>query len=53
MHAKEVTIAGADAALYTGLVLERRSFELLFASHDQKEGMSTFPEKRRPHFEGR
>jgi enoyl-CoA hydratase/carnithine racemase len=53
MAAKEVMLAGADASLYTGLLLERRSFELLFASEDQKEGMSAFFEKRRPEFKGR
>lgn len=50
---KEATLAGADAALDTGLLLERRLFELLFSTRDQKEGMRAFAEKRAAHFEGR
>ena len=53
MQTKEVLLAGADASLYTGLLLERKSFEVLFASRDQKEGMAAFVEKRKPKFEGR
>lgn len=52
MQTKEVLLAGADAPLYTGLMLERKAFELLFASHDQKEGMAAFFEKRKPQYEG-
>ncbi len=44
---------GADASLETGLALERRSFERLFDSEDQKEGMRAFMEKRVPVFTGR
>ncbi|HSO08111.1 MAG TPA: enoyl-CoA hydratase-related protein [Pelomicrobium sp.] len=53
MQTKEVLLAGADASLYTGLLLERKSFELLFGSRDQKEGMAAFIEKRKPRFEGK
>lgn len=53
MQTKEVLLAGADAPLYTGLLLERKSFELLFGSRDQKEGMAAFFEKRKPRFEGK
>ncbi len=49
---KEVLIAGADASLETGLMLERKAFQLLFASRDQKEGMHAFLEKRDPQFTG-
>lgn len=51
--AKEASLAGADAALDTGLLLERRMFEMLFATRDQKEGMRAFAEKREPRFSGR
>ena len=50
---KEVALAGADAPLATGLLLERRSFELLFDTADQKEGMRAFAERRTPAFVGR
>lgn len=53
MQTKEVVLAGADVSLDTGLMLERKAFELLFASQDQKEGMRAFIEKRAPVFEGR
>lgn len=49
---KEAVLAGQDAALDTGLLLERRMFELLFASEDQKEGIRAFLEKRNPTFKG-
>ena len=50
---KEAALAGADASLGTGLMLERRSFELLFDTQDQKEGMQAFLERRPPSFAGR
>lgn len=50
---KEVALAGADAPLATGLLLERRAFELLFDTADQKEGMQAFAERRQPIFSGR
>ena len=49
---KEVLLAGEDASLETGLMLERKAFQLLFASRDQKEGMHAFLEKRDPQFTG-
>lgn len=49
---KEVALAGADAPLATGLMLERRAFELLFDTQDQKEGMHAFLERRTPTFKG-
>jgi enoyl-CoA hydratase len=33
-------------------MLERKAFQLLFASRDQKEGMHAFLEKRDPQFTG-
>lgn len=49
---KEVLIAGEDASLETGLMLERKAFQLLFASRDQKEGMRAFLDKRDARFKG-
>ncbi|CUW39337.1 enoyl-CoA hydratase-isomerase [Magnetospirillum sp. XM-1] len=49
---KEVLLAGQDASLDTALMLERKAFQLLFASWDQKEGMAAFLEKRKPAYEG-
>jgi 1,4-dihydroxy-2-naphthoyl-CoA synthase len=51
--AKEAVIRGMDAALETGLTLESRTLQLLFASQDQKEGMTAFIEKRKPKFTGK
>lgn len=50
---KEVVNLGADAPLATALALERKAFQLLFDTRDQKEGMRAFLEKRKPVFEGR
>lgn len=52
MQIKEVLLAGQDASLETALMLERKAFQLLFASADQKEGMQAFIEKRQPEFKG-
>ena len=49
---KEAVMAGADAALETGLILERRAMEFLFDTDDQTEGMQAFVEKRKPKFKG-
>ena len=43
---REAIRLGADVPLETGLSLERRLFERLFDSADQKEGMNAFLEKR-------
>ncbi len=50
---KEVVNAGLNAPLETALMLERKAFELQFATQDQKEGMKAFQEKRKPKFEGK
>jgi len=52
MQIKEVLLAGQDASLETALMLERKAFQLLFASADQKEGMRAFLDKRQPEFRG-
>ncbi len=49
---KEVVLAGADLPLDSALALERKAFQLLFDSQDQKEGMHAFPEKRPPNYQG-
>lgn len=43
---KEVVQLGQDVPLETALQLERKAFQLLFATHDQQEGMNAFLEKR-------
>ena len=52
-YIKEVTLAGMDASLETGLMLERKAFEILFSTGDQKEGAAAFIEKRKPEFKGK
>ena len=53
MQIKEIVNAGLNAPLETALMLERKAFQLQFATHDQKEGMRAFLEKRKPTFEGK
>ena len=50
---KEVVKLGADAPLQAALVLERKAFQLLFATEDRDEGIAAFIEKRTPKFKGR
>ena len=50
---REAVRLGADVPLETALALERRLFERLFDSADQKEGMRAFLEKRSPAYRGR
>lgn len=50
---KEVLLAGQDASLETALMLERKAFQLLFASADQHEGMQAFLDRRAAQFSGR
>jgi len=52
MQIKEIVNAGVNASLETALMLERKAFQLQFATRDQKEGMHAFLEKRKPKFEG-
>jgi enoyl-CoA hydratase/carnithine racemase len=50
---KEALILGEDASLESALVLERKAFQLLFATEDRDEGICAFLEKRKPAFKGR
>lgn len=51
--AKEATNAALETTLQQGLLFERRLFHSLFSTHDQKEGMNAFIEKRQPQFKNR
>jgi enoyl-CoA hydratase/carnithine racemase len=51
MAAKEAVNASFELGLNEGLRLERRLFHALFATADQKEGMTAFVEKRTPDFQ--
>jgi enoyl-CoA hydratase len=53
MQIKEAVLAGQDASVDAALVIERKAFQLLFSTADQKEGMRAFLEKRKPDFQGR
>ena len=53
MQIKEIVNAGLNAPLDAALMLERKAFQLQFATSDQKEGMRAFMEKRKPKFEGK
>jgi enoyl-CoA hydratase len=50
---REAVRLGGDVPIDTALALERRYFERLFDSEDQKEGMRAFLEKRAPQYVGR
>ena len=50
---REAVRLGADVPLDTALALERRLFERLFDTQDQKEGMRAFLEKRSAVYQGR
>jgi enoyl-CoA hydratase len=53
MMAKEAVNRAFEAPLAEGLLFERRLFHSLFATADQKEGMSAFLAKRKPKFSNR
>ncbi len=50
--AKEAVNKSFEMTLKDGMDFERRNFYLTFASHDQKEGMKAFMEKREPTYQG-
>lgn len=53
MMAKEAVNRAYEVPLSEGLLFERRLFHSLFATDDQKEGMTAFVEKRAPRFKHR
>ncbi len=53
MAAKESVNHAFEGSLSDGVRFERRLFHALFATEDQKEGMSAFAEKRKPAFKNR
>jgi len=50
MAGKDTVNAAYELSLKEGLNYERKVFYGLFATNDQKEGMSAFAEKRKPNF---
>jgi enoyl-CoA hydratase len=50
MMIKESVLASFETPLAQGIAFERRLFHAVFATHDQKEGMAAFLEKRKPDF---
>jgi len=53
LAAKEAVNRSYETTLTEGILFERRLFHGLFATEDQKEGMSAFLEKRTPQFRDR
>jgi len=53
MAAKEAVNCALETSLAEGIRFERRIFHSLFATHDQKEGMNAFVEKRAPKFQNK
>lgn len=48
--AKESVNYGLNSDLHAGKNFEKALFAMIFSSHDQKEGMKAFIEKRKPNF---
>ena len=53
MAAKDAVNRSYETTLAEGLLYERRAFQALFATQDQKEGMAAFVAKREPQFRDR
>ena len=51
--AKEAVNHAFETSLAEGIYLERRLFNMLFATEDQKEGMAAFVEKRKAEWKGK
>lgn len=51
--AKEAVLKAHESNLSEGLEYERKLFYMLFSTEDQKEGMRSFVEKRKPQFKGK
>lgn len=51
--AKEAVNRAFESTLAEGVLFERRAFNLLFATEDQKEGMAAFIEKRKAIWQGK
>ncbi|MGD8554084.1 MAG: enoyl-CoA hydratase-related protein [Anaerolineales bacterium] len=51
--AKQMVNQAEESALTDGIADERRTFNFLFSTEDQKEGMKAFVEKRKPKWKGR
>ena len=50
---KEAVNQAFETSLSEGLNVERRAFQILFATQDQQEGMTAFLEKRQPDWSGK
>lgn len=53
MITKEAVDRAFETTLAEGLHFERRMFHAIFATEDQKEGMTAFADKRKPEFRNR
>jgi enoyl-CoA hydratase len=53
MQIKDCINSSQEMTLTQGVKFERRNFHAAFATHDQKEGMAAFVEKRPPRFTDR
>ena len=53
MQIKDCINSAYESTLTEGVKFERRNFHAAFATHDQKEGMTAFIEKRQAHFKNR
>ncbi|MDL2258345.1 enoyl-CoA hydratase/isomerase family protein [Eubacteriales bacterium OttesenSCG-928-K08] len=51
--AKKAVMFGANTDIASGLLFEKYSFGLAFASEDKDEGTAAFLEKRKPEFKGK